>query len=87
MRINSREWGKHEMTRKRLESAWEETKKREPIRRWEAHNEDTQETGQGGNAIQHQHSSREKRGIQWKERSRKSARNNDDEDACITLDF
>lgn len=89
MRISAKAWGKHEKTRKRLEVAWEETKRREPVRRWETHNDDTQDShdsdGRG-----HPTSDRvpQVNGQQRRDRKkRRSSHMGGDDDACMTLDL
>ncbi|KAM0811953.1 putative Centrosomin N-terminal motif 1 domain-containing protein [Seiridium cardinale] len=86
MRINAREWSKHEKTRKRLAVAWEETKKREPVRRWETNDDDTPES-RDNNGDSHEEVVMKRNG-EHKDRRRKSGRKGgNDEDACVTLDL
>jgi hypothetical protein len=87
MRINSKAWGEHEKTRKRLEAAWEETKKREPVRRWMAHHDEAHESDDD-NGDKHLKQVKNEARPQTKGRKRKSGRTGgDDQDACVTLDL
>lgn len=92
MRISARAWSKHEKTRKRLADAWEETKRREPVRRWDGHSGGDGDGGSGSSA----HEDDDGRGddgpgdgkggreeARRKKKEKKSRRG--EEDACVEL--
>ncbi|KAF2993279.1 hypothetical protein E8E14_000293 [Neopestalotiopsis sp. 37M] len=89
MRISAKAWSKHEKTRKRLEVAWEETKKREPVRRWETDRDDTQDSRDSDNHGHPNGRVLENQVVQktGRKKSRRSRSGDGDEDACMTLDF
>ncbi|ETS85513.1 hypothetical protein PFICI_03538 [Pestalotiopsis fici W106-1] len=90
MRISAKAWSKHEKTRKRLEVAWEETKKREPVRRWETDRDDTQDSHDNDDRGHPNGRILEDKGLQrnGRKKSRRSRSGGDgDEDACMTLNF
>ncbi|KAI1863648.1 hypothetical protein JX265_008865 [Neoarthrinium moseri] len=86
MRISAREWSKHEKTRRRLEIAWEETKRREPVRKWEYNQDEEQDDRDDDDqeAGDH-HGQPAATGSRGQQRRKRKSGRGGDEDICVEL--